>query len=163
MKENKLTTWDVFIIMWYISVIVYVFGSSFIMYDLKTQLDACESYTNTTSMLSKGTTLDECGTIAVNGTYVALTSKCFDITKEEPIEINCSNEINFDCEQRIASYQIYEGIPQNTSWGVNGLYWSDKGYYCVNVIDNDNVTRTEVHEQCHALIHNNRKHMCEDW
>lgn len=39
----------------------------------------------------------------------------------------------------------------------------DQGYYCVVYAgrEQQDVSRTDVHEQCHHLIYNDKKHFCE--
>ena len=45
---------------------------------------------------------------------------------------------------------------------INGMYYSE-GFYCVVTAGRttQEIARTEVHEQCHALNHKDYEHFCE--
>lgn len=66
-----------------------------------------------------------------------------------------------DCQDRIESYKIYNGIESKSSWGIDGLYFRNEEYYCVNM-KNTNIEDTEIHEQCHHLINKDYEHFCNN-
>ena len=58
------------------------------------------------------------------------------------------------------SCQMYD-----TSFGVDGLYFPSESYYCVwtEGRTESQIQKTEVHEQCHALIDKDYYHFCEEY
>ena len=44
-------------------------------------------------------------------------------------------------------------------------FYSNRGYYCVATQGRtiEEIATTDEHEKCHALIHSDYKHFCEDW
>ena len=68
-------------------------------------------------------------------------------------------------DDKIRSYKAYNGILSNHTNGINGVYFPDEDYYCVNVWERTigEIQKTEYHEHCHYLIDNDKdNHFCEN-
>ena len=53
----------------------------------------------------------------------------------------------------------------NTSFGVEGLYFPSREYYCVWTKGRTpkEISSTEEHEKCHVLIDKDYYHFCEEY
>ena len=56
--------------------------------------------------------------------------------------------------------KLYDVIPENINFSVNGLAWPSQDIYCVHV-KSDDVNRTDLHEQCHIVVHHDHDHFCK--
>ena len=68
-------------------------------------------------------------------------------------------------DDKIRSYKAYNGILSNHTNGINGVYFPDEDYYCVNVWERTigEIQKTEYHEHCHYLIDNDKdNHFCKN-
>lgn len=72
------------------------------------------------------------------------------------------DEIRQNYQDRLESYQLYDGVPKDVNWGINGLYWEDRDYYCVWVKDRNisEIEETDKHEYCHHLVQEDYNHFC---
>lgn len=63
------------------------------------------------------------------------------------------------------SMKFYNIVPDDADWGVNGMYYYDDDYYCVNTKDRNlsEINMTDYHEMCHALIErDDENHFCKN-
>ncbi len=56
--------------------------------------------------------------------------------------------------------KLYDVVPENINFTVNGLAWASKKIYCVHM-DSSDINRTDIHEQCHIVVGSDPQHFCE--
>lgn len=74
----------------------------------------------------------------------------------------CCDFVEYNTEITLRDYNLYNGKNASSPWGVDGLYFVNDDYYCVNTKGRtyDEINKTDYHEMCHNLVSEDVSHFC---